>query len=217
MFSRAQCDIALELKAPAISVLWDHFGKDTSCLERFMPQVSVVQIHHSFHAKRAASALRHRTAIYRFAGRYPGVKFLVSLGLEDQYGETQAAKAAAGYRRRKPANVTLVRNSISCPRCRNRGIRYYEAHSDRSTDGFQIASNDGWGIRWSGEAQKPDESTVRQFLSAAAKSRGILYYFLWIPEAQGLFGRADRRIPASKRRPKITAGRVREINRAPRL
>lgn len=214
MFNPLQCDIALKLDAPAISVLWAHFGRDNTCLRRFMPQVRTVQIHHSFHATRAARALRHKRTIYAFTREFPEVMFLVSLSLEDRFKESEAKRAAAAFRRGKPKNVALVRNSLSCPSCRNRGVKYRESHAGAPTSGFQIASNDGYGIAFRGHRDARHEKTLAEISRIAWDSKGLSYYFIWWGEAQGIAKPADRKVPARKRQIKIDLRQVREINGA---
>lgn len=212
LFGPSDCDIALRLKTPGISILWGYFGYNKTCLNRFLPRIKYLQIHPSFHATRANQSSRHKKAIYRLARKFPDVSFIVSLGLEDRFTKKEATKTARRFRREKPGNVVLSLNSTTCPRCRISGVKYREAHTDVPTRGFEIGSNDGWGIGFKGKAGKYllEPGEIRKNIAASA---GLKIFVLWYGEAQGIGQPEDRFIKPWRRKILVTRAQVRDINK----
>lgn len=210
LFKEPDCDTVLRLKAPGISILWGYFGFDKTCLNRFMPQIRYLQIHPSFHATLARHSIRARKGIYGFCAKWPEVTCIVSLGLEDKYSPTQRIRAARAFKKKKPDNVVLSSNSTTCPACRPRGVKYLETHTDGATRGFEIASNDGWGLCFKGKHQC--DITLQQVRENLAASKELKIFALWYGEGQGISKPEDRFIKPWKRVPQVTKKQVREIN-----
>lgn len=227
-FTPAQCDTALHLldglSCKAVAVYWDEsFGTDNTCVERFLQRVTDIEIflqpiHSRCHDNRKLR--RHTKQVYNLARRYPGVRFVAGVALED-YCTRKAFTAQANYLgRSKPPNVRIGRNSCFSPSWRPAGVSYIENHAVEPFTFKQnrgIGSNDGWNLVLPGIPVLRESVTLAHLESIIRASRGMRYFYIWWGAPQRLFVPSDRLLPFTKRPPlQMKRRHVRLLNRLAR-
>ena len=167
------------------AVLWDTFGNNMSCLRRFLKLSAKMPVSLEIHPtcgpcrrspnwpkqpKAGSNFERIRRFIERNRGE--GRTFLVSLELEDQFRDKEAANVNDGLQAR--IDVLTVRNSIFSVRGHDTDFVELHGKKARCRSASQLADLDGDDLSW------PD---VRRWLRA---NKNCAYRRVWKARWQGI-------------------------------